>query len=195
MLNKLLEQQGLRTPELLTEGVPGKVMKIYMNWLNMGVPGYEKGAPYAIQSVHEQLLLAWYTLDFHFDDNRPWKATEKGKNIHDKVMSQIQMKSSSGTSLSNGMLNDAKNDHGKVWDSIFDWKENKKRWGVYEKGSDLGDTKWSGRWTRTPDEFNIFRFNNPYGDLGGNPLKGKGFYLEMFMKKKFIEKDTVKNRK
>ena len=187
MLNKLLEQQGLRTPELITEGVPGKIMDIYARWLNQGVAGYEKGAPYAIQSVHEQLLLAWYTLDFHFDDNRPWKPTEKGKNIHEKVLSQIQMKSSSGKVLSNGMLNDTK-DSGKVWDSIFDWKENKKRWGVFEKGLQLDDTKWSGKSTRTPDEFFQNQYTNPYGDIGRDPLRGKGFYLEMFIKRKFIER-------
>ena len=191
MLNKLLEQQNfLRTPELLSEGVPGKIMNIYMNWLNQGEPGYEKGAPYAIQSVHEQLLLAWYTLDFHFDDNRPWKATDKGKAIHDKVMGNIQMKSSSGKSLSNGMLNDTK-DSGKVWDSIFEWKENKKRWGVFEKGLQVSDTKWSGKSTRTPKEFFLNEYTNPYGDIcpsGGDPLKGKGFYLEMFIKRKFIER-------
>lgn len=191
MLSKLLEQQGLHTPELLTEGVPGNIMKIYMNWLNQGVAGYENGAPYAIQSVHEQLLLAWYTLDFHFDDDRPWKATEKGKNIHDKVMSQLQTKSSSGKSLSNGLLNNAKRDSGKVWDSIFDWKENKKRWGVLEKGLQLDDTKWSGKSTRTPKEFFQNEWTNPYGDIcpkGGDPLKGKGFYLEMFIKRKFVER-------
>ena len=96
--------------ELLTEGVPTSVMNTYVQWLGgTDGPGYENGAPYAIQSLHMQLMTVWYCLDFHWDQNRPWVATDKGMQIMEKVSKDLKTKSDLAGGLRQGIINDSRN--------------------------------------------------------------------------------------
>ena len=165
--------------ELLSEGVPGKIMDKYVQFLGgTGGPGYTPGAPYAVQSVHMQLMTVWYCLDFHRAKNRPWKPTEKGKNVMERVMKDLKQKSDMFGGFRQAHINDAEKNCAEVWDSLFDSKDNKKRWGA-EKAR-LG-------WQQNSGIFGLDKVKNPYGDIG-NPLQGDGVYLKMMMQKKMIVK-------
>ena len=167
--------------ELLTEGVPSSIMNTYVQWLGgTDGPGYENGAPYAIQSLHMQLMTVWYCLDFHWDKDRPWAATDKGMQIMEKVSKDLKTKSNYPAGLRQGVINDSTKECDAVWDSLFENKENKKRWGV---GPNHRLT-----WKVNQKLFNLDKKENPYGDIGGNPLKGvPGFYMKTFMQKKMIK--------
>jgi len=162
--------------DLLTEGVPSAIMDTYIQWLG---PDYAPGAPYAIQSVHMELMTVWYCLDFHWDKNRPWVATDKGMQIMEKVSKNLKQKSSMLTGLTQGLINDSTKGCDKVWDSLFENKDNKKIWGV---GPNHRLT-----WKVNQKLFNLDKKSNPYGDIGGNPLRGEGFYLKTFIQKKMIK--------
>ena len=166
--------------ELLSEGVPGKIMDKYVQFLGGrdGGTGYTSGAPYAIQSLHMQLMTVWYCLEFHWAKNRPWKPTEKGKNVMERVMKDLKQKSDMFGGFRQAHINDAEKHCAEVWDSLFDSKENKKRWGA-EKAR-LG-------WQQNSGIFGLDKVKNPYGDIG-NPLQGDGVYLKMMMHKKMIVK-------
>ena len=167
--------------DLLTEGVPSKIMDKYVQWLGgTAGPGFAPGAPYAIQTVHMQLMTVWYCLDFHWDKDRPWAATDKGMQIMEKVSKDLKTKSNYPAGLRQGVINDSKKECEAVWDSLFENKENKERWGV----------KPNHRltWKVNQKLFGLDRKSNPYGDIGGNTQRGEGFYLKMLMQKKMIVK-------
>ena len=162
--------------ELLTEGVPSKIMDTYVQWLG---PDYAPGAPYAIQSLHMQLMTVWFCLDFHWDKDRPWAATDKGMQIMEKVNKDLKTKSSMPGGLRKGLINESRVNCVKVWDSLFENKDNKKRWGV-----DSNNLSWKVN----QKLFGLDKKSNPYGDIGGNTQRGEGFYLKMLMQKKMIVK-------
>lgn len=163
--------------DLLTEGVPNQIMDKYIQWLG---PGFAPGAPYAIQSVHMQLMTVWYCLDFHWDKDRPWAATDKGMQIMEKVSKDLKTKSDFPGGLRQGLINESKVNCDKVWDSLFENKDSKKRWGV---GPSHRLT-----WKVNQKLFGLDKKSNPYGDIGGNTQRGEGFYLKMLMQKKMIVK-------
>ena len=166
--------------ELLSEGVPGKIMDKYVQFLGgTDGPGYTSGAPYAIQSLHMQLMTVWYCLDFHWEKDRPWKPTDKGMQIAEKVMKDLKQKSDMAGGFRQADINDARKNCDKVWDSLFENKESKKRWGV---GPNHRLT-----WKVNQKLFGLDKIKNPYGDFG-NPLQGDGEYLKMMMQKKMIVK-------
>ena len=167
--------------ELLTEGVPTSIMNTYVQWLGgTDGPGYESGAPYAIQSLHMQLMTVWFCLDFHWDKDRPWAATDKGMQIMQKVMKDLKTKSDMAGGLRQAHINESRVNCVDVWDSLFENKESKKRWGV----------KPNHRltWKVNQKLFGLDKKSNPYGDIGGNTQRGEGFYLKMLMQKKMIVK-------
>lgn len=164
--------------ELLSEGVPGKIMDKYVQFLGGTQAGYQNGAPYAVQSLHMQLMTVWYCLDIHWEKDRPWKPTDKGIQIMEKVMKDLKQKSSMFGGFRQAHINDAQKNCDEVWDSLFDNKENKKNWGVDK--ARLG-------WQQNSGLFKLDKIKNPYGDFG-NPLQGDGVYLKMMMQKKMIVK-------
>ena len=167
--------------DLLTEGVPSAIMDTYVQWLGgTSGPGYTPGAPYAIQSLHMELMTVWYCLDFHWDKDRPWVATDKGMQIMEKISKSLKQKSNYPGGLRQGLINESRVNCAEVWDSLFENKENKKIWGV----------KPNHRltWKVNQKLFKLDKKENPYGDIGGNPLKGvPGFYMKTFMQKKMIK--------
>ena len=161
--------------ELLTEGVPKQVMGIYERWL-----GDSGGSVHAVQSVHMQLMTVWYCLDFHWDKNRPWVATDKGMQIMEKVSKGLKQKSDMATGLTQGLINDSTKNCRRVWDSIFEHKDNKKEWGV--------SPNHKLKWVTSAQLFDLSDASNPYGDIGGkSPLRGDGFYQKLFIQKKMIK--------
>ena len=167
--------------DLLTEGVPSKIMDTYVQWLGgTNGPGYAPGAPYAIQSLHFQLMTVWYCLDFHWDKDRPWAATDKGMQVVERVMKDLKQKSDMAGGLRQAHINESRVNCDDVWDSLFENKESKKRWGV----------KPNHRltWKVNQKLFGLDKKSNPYGDIGGNTQRGEGFYLKMLMSKKMIVK-------
>ena len=167
--------------ELLTEGVPSAIMDTYIKWLGgTSGPGYTPGAPYAIQSLHMELMTVWYCLDFHWDKDRPWAATDKGMQIMEKVSKGLKQKSDFPGGLRQGLINESRVNCDKVWDSLFENKANKKIWGV---GPNHRLT-----WKVNQKLFGLDKKSNPYGDIGGNTQRGEGFYLKQLMQKKMIVK-------
>ena len=177
--------------EILTEGVPSKVMDEYENWLGgnsktdpkgkIAGSDYGAGAPYVLQGRHFELMTLWYTLDVHWVQNRPWKVTEKGTAIHERVMKNLkkQVKDSAfGGEITDYHINDSIKYCIKVWNACFNSKEFKKSMSADKVALD---------WNQAPRAFGVDVKKNLYGDFG-NPLTGEGFYLKQLMSKKMVVK-------